>query len=336
MKIFGYSVEECLTFFMLVVVGYFIAKLFSQKCNGFSVGAVNCEIQNRGKCKILSNCIWNESESKCTDINAPAPAPAPAGKKDNGSECNSDFDCKSGYCNDSDKCQGCPNDPNYKFNPLNCTKCINDNLQFPDCTECKNNDKLIPPNCTECKGGSKLNPLDCNECKNSDYEPSDCTKCKDKFMNPKDNCRSHIPCEDIKDNVNCTLSNNLHGMCKWVNDKCIRPKKLGDLCEKNNECQTGVCHSKDFIEPYKCMNCSDVNALTCTVYHSDVCDIGKDGKCKYRSCGVRPKGVNNCEINNNNAQLCHASHNSKNELCWYNDATDTCSNTKEGKIFKCK
>ena len=46
MKIFGYSVEECITFFMLVVVGYFIAKLFSQKYNGFSVGAQTTAVIN--------------------------------------------------------------------------------------------------------------------------------------------------------------------------------------------------------------------------------------------------------------------------------------------------
>ena len=75
MKIFGYSVEECITFFMLVVVGYFIAKLFSQKCNGFSVGAqITCEGATQSRCtKYLSkhNCEWKDGN--CTNKNPPGP-----------------------------------------------------------------------------------------------------------------------------------------------------------------------------------------------------------------------------------------------------------------------
>ena len=35
---FGLKNEEILTYLILVVIGYFIAKMFSRTCNGFSVG----------------------------------------------------------------------------------------------------------------------------------------------------------------------------------------------------------------------------------------------------------------------------------------------------------
>tara|TARA_Y100000593_G_C4129972_1_gene246908 strand:- start:340 stop:576 length:237 start_codon:yes stop_codon:yes gene_type:complete len=35
------KVEEILVYLMLIVVGYYIAKMFSRSCNGFSVGGQN-------------------------------------------------------------------------------------------------------------------------------------------------------------------------------------------------------------------------------------------------------------------------------------------------------
>tara|TARA_B100001287_G_C22388299_1_gene392114 strand:+ start:38 stop:151 length:114 start_codon:yes stop_codon:yes gene_type:complete len=35
---FGLKNEEILTYFLLIVVGYYIAKMFSKSCNGFRVG----------------------------------------------------------------------------------------------------------------------------------------------------------------------------------------------------------------------------------------------------------------------------------------------------------
>tara|TARA_B100000902_G_scaffold381465_1_gene418016 strand:+ start:746 stop:988 length:243 start_codon:yes stop_codon:yes gene_type:complete len=34
--------EEILVYLMLIVVGYYIAKMFSRSCNGFSVGGPTC------------------------------------------------------------------------------------------------------------------------------------------------------------------------------------------------------------------------------------------------------------------------------------------------------
>tara|TARA_B110001450_G_C17359971_1_gene375106 strand:- start:344 stop:562 length:219 start_codon:yes stop_codon:yes gene_type:complete len=36
------KVEEIVVYLMLIVVGYYIAKMFSRSCNGFSVGGRTC------------------------------------------------------------------------------------------------------------------------------------------------------------------------------------------------------------------------------------------------------------------------------------------------------
>ena len=42
---FGLKNDEILTYFLLIVVGYCIAKMFSKSCNGFSVGGENSGYQ---------------------------------------------------------------------------------------------------------------------------------------------------------------------------------------------------------------------------------------------------------------------------------------------------
>ena len=37
------KVEEIVVYLMLIVVGYYIAKMFSRSCNGFSVGGPQCQ-----------------------------------------------------------------------------------------------------------------------------------------------------------------------------------------------------------------------------------------------------------------------------------------------------
>ena len=76
--------EEILTCFMLIIVGYYIAKMFSRRCNGFRVGGqprqplndyimnpylINCNemrykdgATERDKalaCNSFRNCTWN-------------------------------------------------------------------------------------------------------------------------------------------------------------------------------------------------------------------------------------------------------------------------------------
>jgi hypothetical protein len=44
------KVEEILVYLMLIVVGYYIAKMFSRSCNGFSVGGQMCNSNRHLRC----------------------------------------------------------------------------------------------------------------------------------------------------------------------------------------------------------------------------------------------------------------------------------------------
>ena len=50
---FGLKNKEILTYLFLIVVGYFIAKMFSRSCNGFSVEGV----QNSADCEDIKNSL---------------------------------------------------------------------------------------------------------------------------------------------------------------------------------------------------------------------------------------------------------------------------------------
>jgi hypothetical protein len=55
------KVEEMLKCFMLIIVGYFIAKLFSKTCNGFNVGGqTECPFKD-AKCKIDGKHLYSKS-----------------------------------------------------------------------------------------------------------------------------------------------------------------------------------------------------------------------------------------------------------------------------------
>lgn len=175
MKIFGFSVEECLTFFMLVVVGYFIAKLFSQKCNGFSVGAqINCEgITNLESCRRhrIHGC-----------------------------------EVENGTCG----WKACDN-PNQK--PPNCSTCQNTSLQYPDCDTCIN-PLHGGPNCNTCLNASLLYP-DCNICINgSEFQPPNCDELKDCNQLNETNCSFNTSCV-IDDIIGCIdkEKNKLNAEC---------------------------------------------------------------------------------------------------------------------------
>ena len=49
---FGLKNDEILTYFLLIVVGYCIAKMFSKSCNGFSVGVQNSVVAD---CENIKN-----------------------------------------------------------------------------------------------------------------------------------------------------------------------------------------------------------------------------------------------------------------------------------------
>jgi hypothetical protein len=94
--------KKILICLMLVVVGYFIAKMFSRSCNGFSVGAteVNCPLepcQNSGLCISGNRCsCLDEWEGTYCETLKPLP-PTPA------TLCN-DF-MKDSDCNNASNCQ---------------------------------------------------------------------------------------------------------------------------------------------------------------------------------------------------------------------------------------
>jgi hypothetical protein len=52
--------EEILTCLCLIVVGYFLAKMFSLRCDGFSVGGQDCSIYNNvEECIDTEGCTYN-------------------------------------------------------------------------------------------------------------------------------------------------------------------------------------------------------------------------------------------------------------------------------------
>ena len=67
---FGLKNEEILTCLLLIVVGYFIAKMFSKRCNGFRVGGENdsepkCNGKKKAECN-RPNCVFGNDQ--CNDV----------------------------------------------------------------------------------------------------------------------------------------------------------------------------------------------------------------------------------------------------------------------------
>lgn len=63
--------EEILTYFLLIVVGYYIAKMFSKSCNGFSVSADTCSQHEKSSC--YNNCKWQNGH--CVSLSVPSSPP---------------------------------------------------------------------------------------------------------------------------------------------------------------------------------------------------------------------------------------------------------------------
>ena len=55
------NLEEILTYLMLIIVGYFVAKTFSKTCNGFSVGVTGAPCDDSGFHDItqMEHCYYN-------------------------------------------------------------------------------------------------------------------------------------------------------------------------------------------------------------------------------------------------------------------------------------
>jgi len=115
---FGLKNDEMLICFLLIVVGYCIAKMFSRRCEGFSVGGSDdCESSSdcvSGNCCTSSvwstcggyNCCLNNTTS-WDKLNTESCSAVYGGeniksvKKDISKNCWRDIDCKSGLCRTS-------------------------------------------------------------------------------------------------------------------------------------------------------------------------------------------------------------------------------------------
>ena len=58
------SLEEILTYLMLIIVGYFVAKMFSKTCNGFSVGGRECNNSGFHDITQMKHCYYND-DTRC-------------------------------------------------------------------------------------------------------------------------------------------------------------------------------------------------------------------------------------------------------------------------------
>ena len=249
---FDYNIEKILTCFLLIVVGYFIAKMFSQKCNGFSVGAeVDCSTINPLLCKSLSYC--NILNGKCVDKNTQS--------------CNNNQDCDHCKNADIDKCKqgnisGCKwNDKNLTCIPLiNCN-----NVNINDCKQgniygCKWNDKnstcsplsVCENNICQCiddKLDFKAYPP-CSSCKNTNLHPRGgamCTLCarytRDIYSDPP--CSKCLATGKEPDIEGCptigrsickgkNIENDKFSNCVCVNDKGDPEVTCEYICKNNN------------------------------------------------------------------------------------------------------
>jgi len=111
--------KKILICLMLVVVGYFIAKMFSRRCEGFSVGATteNCpdeSCQNSGLCIKGNRCSCRDDweGTYCEKLKPLPPSPAPTPAPTLCDDFNKDSDC-----NNASNCQWIMNECKNKFCP---------------------------------------------------------------------------------------------------------------------------------------------------------------------------------------------------------------------------
>ena len=149
---FGLKNDEMLICFLLIVVGYCIAKMFSRRCEGFSVGAEKeCDDSGFYDLTQMKNCYYN-SDTRCYALEGGI-LPNSCKKADDQSvrTCG---DVSGGATTDSDSawmwdelsssdqktlCEG------YKYSTgaSNCEiKIDSDNNQFCGAKDCKNGYKL--------------------------------------------------------------------------------------------------------------------------------------------------------------------------------------------------
>jgi len=119
---FGIKNEEILTYLLLIVVCYTIAKMFSRNCNGFSVGGKACSGDWSG-CKKDECNVWKQ-ELIDSNMNNLAPGGQPSHYfcyENNGNWIASSVEAWVGYKNIANKKQICIN----CITDLNKVKCKN-------------------------------------------------------------------------------------------------------------------------------------------------------------------------------------------------------------------
>jgi hypothetical protein len=305
MKIFGYNVEECLTFFMLIVIGYFIAKMFSQKCNGFSVGAqIDCEsITNPAKCHMHHRHGCEFKDGECGYKNPPPPPPRYKCDSIN-NLCKEDaagpFLSKK-LCNDSNCMAGARSDGEYDCRDGHCYRDPTHQGAYKDKTECetfcarKNPGEECSNRIGECKGDhqqeSKLCVLDKNDGKDK------CVECVSNIKDPNLFCmwngKKNHTCVDNK----CKLMNNGKG-CN-SNDDCDSKfcNKKVKLQNFEGQCELNTC-KVDNLQPPDCDTCLNENLK---FPHCDTCKIStlKPPHCNICKYGSRlePPDCKECSIN---------------------------------------
>jgi hypothetical protein len=271
---FDYTIKKILTCFLLIVVGYFIAKMFSQKCNGFSVGAqINCEsIKNPAKCHMHLRHGCELKDGKCGYKNAQS--------------CNNNQDCNHCKNADIDKCKqgnisGCKwNDKNSTCIPsINCN-----NVNINDCKQgnidgCKWNDK-----------NSTCSPLSLSVCENNICQCIDdkldfkayppCSSCKNTNLHPQavDGGATCTRCarytRDIYSDPPCS--------------KCLATGKEPDIIKGCPTIGVPICKGEN-IDSDKFSNC------VCTKHMNDDPEV----TCKYICKNNNTKQKRNVSIKSN-------------------------------------
>ena len=290
----GFKTEEILTCLLLIVVGYFIAKMFSGcgcSNNGFSVGIRK---KDGNTCKEGDRCYSlqdSEYAYKCPttgichnlviDDGTVVPCRNPEGVYVGSSN--------HTYCIQD---ESNPVNPVNPVNPIDPnspkSKCINKNrIWAPNnpgsnpndqyggkCTTCIIKKADVNNDCKECTPPFSGMPT-CNICKNGLYDiSSDCTQCTDKKRDPNNDCgKCALPFSGMPNCIEC--ENDLHNKnrdCKECINKslvypdCNSPKPCNELSLL--QCPSHVlCESKgDKCVPIKgdCsydeQNCNSANS----------------------------------------------------------------------------
>jgi len=182
----GLKNEEILTCLMLVLIGYFMAKMFSRSCNGFSVGGQPSSPQGTvtppgtvaPQCNRQDLHLINQTKESCSTIGCGFSSFDSTCKVCSDileSECNSSVNCR--FDSDSERCifndSGAPAPPP---SPPQCTQSVKDRLnnmpggQLPLESECQNIGCGFSSFESRCKECEEHGYGDCNNIHNCRFD----------------------------------------------------------------------------------------------------------------------------------------------------------------------